>query len=130
MKRALVAATFVTALCFAPWQATAATELASAPLPPGEGGLLCACTNLTNKPIVVDFRLTTTSTSTSCSSESIESGQTASCDSTSSLLRNCRIAQVNGKALSAKQLACSLSALDAAGRPTTVVPVDKKLKFE
>jgi hypothetical protein len=128
MKRALIAATFVTALCLLPWRAAALTELASAPLPAGEGGLVCACTNLTDKTIVVDFRLSTNSTSADCNAQSIDSGYSVSCTSASGLLRHCRIRQVDGKSLSVKQLACSLSALDAAGRPTTVVPVDKKLK--
>ena len=45
------------------------------------------------------------------------------------LVRNCRVRRTDGKNASTKHLACSLSALDAAGATTAVVPVDKKLKL-
>jgi hypothetical protein len=128
MNRILVTATFLTALCVGPGGAAAATDLASAPLPGGEGGLVCACTNLTDKTIVVDFTLQVPAGSTNCWGESIAPGRPGSCETALTSIRICRVSRDDGKSASAKQLACSWSAVDANGNPTAVVPVDKKVK--
>ncbi len=108
--------------------AMAETVLVSSPLPPGEGGHNCACTNLTKNTIEVEFNLVYT-TGYTYLDRTIQSGNADSFAITSTAYtRLCRIIRGDGKTVKEKDLACTLSAIDANGNPTAVVPVNLKFK--
>jgi len=130
MRFALVAATAAIALGLFPGVTLAANGLASVPVQGGDGGLECSCMNLTDKTIVIDMRPQASGGgSVTCPNVSVGPGKVKTCGvGATALAWACTIVRSDGKGTSAKQLACSLSVLDAAGTATVVVPVDKKLK--
>jgi hypothetical protein len=95
----------------------------------GAGGLICSCTNLTQDTIVVTFLLIDSGGFFACNGETLASGGSASCDIASSALpRLCKVRRDDGAPAKTRQLACSIAALDAAGNPTVVVPVNRIFK--
>ena len=112
-----------------PTGAAAVTVLSSEPLKGGPGGLVCSCTNLTGEQIVVDFQLLHSTGGSACGSLNLSPGGfPEQCSVSSPLVRICRVLRHDGQSASTKQIVCTLASLDAAGNPTVVVPVDKKLK--
>ena len=122
------AVVMITAILFlAPTFATGETILVSAPLMPGENGLSCACINLSKNMIEVRF---TVGPVTCITGGEIASGAVGYC--TSDLVGNnpsiCKINRPDGTSVSARQIKCTLSAIDALGNPMVVIPVDTKFK--
>jgi hypothetical protein len=128
MKRTLAVASFAAALCLAPVKAGAVTGLLSAPLKGGAGGAVCACANLTDKTIEVDFLLVRLSGGLACLGELVYPDRPTPCEKPFTEVVMCTVFRSDGKSLSTKQLTCTLSSIDANGNPTAVVPVDNKLK--
>jgi hypothetical protein len=129
MRRVLLAAILSTGLGLVSGRAAAVTVLTSPPLNGGAGGVVCSCSNLTGETVVVDFAIRDIIGSTFCQNETVSPGGSPRvCAVSGTLVRTCTVSRDDGGALSAKQLLCTLSAVDAAGNPTAVVPVDKKLK--
>lgn len=102
--------------------------LVSAPLPGGDGGLVCACANLTKATIGVDIILQSNGGGSACNGLSNPSGIPVECESFQSNVTMCKVRRDDGKAISKKHVLCTLSALDVNGNPTTVVPVDIKFR--
>ncbi len=91
---------------------------------------MCACTNLTEVIIPVDFTMKNLVTTHRCA-KNIGPGGVGRCTATSGLALpwNCVVSRQDGRPANAKRLACTLSTLDAAGGASAVVPVDKKQKI-
>ena len=126
MKRSYVAVILAVGLGLLPAAAAAETVLMSAPLKAGAGGLVCSCINLTDAPILVDFMIRTFGVSSNCGSVNVTPGNANACTASAQSVRTCVVSRVDGKSTSASQLVCNLAAVDAAGNPVFVVPVDKK----
>lgn len=127
MNRLLTVAIITSVLKLAPVQAAAETFLISAPVPGGAGGLVCACTNLTKKTLLIDFILQQQSGGSACSDQLSLSGSLADCQRLYTSTTICKVRRSDGKRINKKQLSCTLSALDGSGNPIAVVPVNQKL---
>ena len=129
MRQFLVAAILSSGLWLVTGRAAAVTVLTSQPLKGGAGGLVCSCSNLTEEAVIVTLALRHPSGGTFCQAVSVPtSGFPGYCSVGSTLVRTCTVSRDDEKPLSARQLLCTLSSLDAAGNTTAVVPVDAKLK--
>lgn len=126
MAQTIAAATFAsTALLLAGAAGAGTKGLISPGLAAGASRVACACTNLGSQPVLVTIRLESVNSTENCS-RNIPSGAVANCEATLGQdAFNCRVFRQDGGSLSSRQLACTLSALDAAGNPTAVVPVDR-----
>ena len=119
----------ITAVSLLPAGAGAATVLASVPLQPGPGGLVCSCGNLTEDTFVVSITMQALGGSTSCNNLSLSGGGgPVLCSVGGTSMRVCVVRRQDGRPASAKELACALATLDTTGSTTAVVPVDKKRK--
>ena len=125
MKRVYVAVILAAGIGLLPAAAAAETVLMSAPLKAGAGGLVCSCINLTDAPILVQFMIRTFGVSSNCA-RNVLPGNTNDCTVSAQSVRTCVVSRDDGKSTSANQLVCNLAAVDAAGNPVFVVPVDKK----
>jgi hypothetical protein len=129
MRQFLVAAMLSSGLWLVTGRAVAGTVLTSQPLKGGAGGLVCSCSNLTGEAVMVTFGLRHANGGSFCQSQTVStSGFPSDCTVGSTLVRTCTVSRDDGKPVSAKQLLCTFSSLDAAGNTTAVVPVDAKLK--
>lgn len=132
MKSVLVAAILSSTLWLSAGPAEAVTSLISQPLKSGAGGVVCSCVNLTKETIVANFLLLDSGLGGfSCGDQSIPPyGYLKSCpiNGGNAATRTCKVSLVNGMSVSTKMLSCTLSAVDAAGNPTAVVPVNLKLQ--
>ena len=105
-----------------------ATKLTSAPLKGGAGGFVCACVNLSGKNVELLFRIKHDNGATGCTVLADSTGFPANCTRNVANSSTCEISRTDGKSLSSKQFACTLTSIDASGHPLAVVPVDLRLK--
>lgn len=128
MRKLIVTWTLSIMLLLFAGAARAATVLTSQPLKTGAGGLVCACSNLTSSVAAMELAVRSPGGVTSACGGTVLPGFPISCTFPSTAVRTCTVSRTDGGPLSAKQFLCTLSSLDAAGNPTAVVPVDKKMK--
>lgn len=123
---------FLTIFCsFLPSQAAAEKGLISMPLPKGEGGLICSCTNLKAKSIDVIFRFTGNGGSQVEWLDNIPAGGVGQFQPImGDRISNCSVYRLDGQDATTSQLYCVLSAIDSLGNPTSTAPVNKKIKMQ
>lgn len=124
--RSVVAAGIIAAMSFlGAGDAFGGGSLLSAAIPPGSGGFVCACTNLTSESVSVSFAIKTFNGASFCS-RTIARGFVGSCSLSSNEVSACHVLRHDDKSLVAKTFLCTMSAVDATGTPTVTVPVSAR----
>jgi hypothetical protein len=109
--------------------AGAATGLTSAPMIVPPGGVACTCLNLTAETIDVALSIGNGVPLFSSLGPGDDSGTVGHFPGAGTHQTTfCKVFRQGGGKLSAKQIACSISSVDADGNPTAVLPLDRKIE--
>lgn len=113
-----------------PGVARAETVLLSTPVQ-GDGGVTCACVNLTKSALQVSFGLKEQGVlgGGGCS-QTIEPGSFQRCvaGTSADTLFICEVRRADRKTVKSRDLACTMQARDAAGNTVAIVPLEHKRK--
>lgn len=114
------------AFTLGPIRSHAETMLVSPPLPPGPGGLVCACTNVGSEGVLLRIGLRRLQITSLCTPRYIAPGSAGECSLGVGSPSACVVRRSDGKSVSSRKLHCTLSSLGADGTATAVLPVDLK----